>query len=87
MFLNARVSVETLNLKYRAVHLNTFLFCECLRGVAVFKSDNISTISILKEYLSKAATEQRVQVNFNFGMKVCFSSSNKKFAMSLPLAY
>ena len=38
------------------------------RGEAVFRSDNISTISVLKEVISKLAAQRRTQVNFSYGI-------------------
>lgn len=36
---------------------------DCSKGEAVFRSDNISTISILKDVLSKEATKKKMKLN------------------------
>lgn len=36
-------------------------------GEGCFKSDNISTISILKDVLSKEATKRKINLNISFG--------------------
>ena len=37
------------------------------KGEASFKSDNISTISILKDFLTKEATKKRISLNISCG--------------------
>jgi Bardet-Biedl syndrome 7 protein len=37
------------------------------KGEATFKSDNISTISILKDFLTKEATKKRINLNIECG--------------------
>lgn len=39
------------------------------KGEGVFKSDNISTISILKDVLSKEATKRKINLNISYGKK------------------
>lgn len=43
--------------------INTYLQLQCIYGPgeAVFRSDNISTISILKDVLTKEATRKKVR--------------------------
>ena len=38
------------------------------KGEAIFKSDNISTISILKDVLSKEATKRKINLNISYGL-------------------
>ncbi len=38
------------------------------KGEVVFRSDNMSTISVLKEVLSKEATKKNVSVKITHGM-------------------
>ena len=45
--------------------LDTILLCEYSKGSGVFKSDNISTISILKDFLTKEATKKRIQLDIS----------------------
>ena len=40
------------------------------QGEAYFKSDNISTISILKDFLTKEATKKRISLSIDCGKLV-----------------
>lgn len=44
-----------------------FLFFFFSKGEGNFKSDNISTISILKDVLSKEATKRKINLNISYG--------------------
>ncbi|XP_074649766.1 BBSome complex member BBS7-like [Tubulanus polymorphus] len=46
--------------------LNTQLQCIYQKGEAIFKSDNISTISILKDVLSKEATKKKIRLDITY---------------------
>ncbi|ESP04393.1 hypothetical protein LOTGIDRAFT_223884 [Lottia gigantea] len=46
--------------------LDTQLQCSYRKGEAIFKSDNISTISILKDVLSKEATKKKIRLDINY---------------------
>lgn len=48
------------------INLYAFLTCSS-KGEANFKSDNISTISILKDVLSKEATKRKINLNTSYG--------------------
>ena len=37
------------------------------KGEALFRSDNISTISILKDVLTKEATKRKINLNISYG--------------------
>ena len=37
------------------------------KGEAIFKSDNISTISILKDVLTKEATKKKIRLEISYG--------------------
>ena len=41
------------------------LTCTYSKGSGVFKSDNISTISILKDFLTKEATKKKIQLDIS----------------------
>lgn len=43
--------------------------CRFRKGEAIFRSDNISTISILKDVLTKEATKRKINLNISFGKK------------------
>lgn len=47
--------------------INDYCFVSS-KGDANFKSDNISTISILKDVLSKEATKRKINLNISYGM-------------------
>lgn len=38
------------------------------KGEAIFRSDNISTISILKDVLTKEATKKKISLNITYGI-------------------
>lgn len=44
-----------------------FLFGDFSKGEGHFKSDNISTISILNDVLSKEATKRKINLNISYG--------------------
>ena len=44
---------DTTSITFISTFLDTLLICEYSKGLGVFKSDNISTISILKDFLTK----------------------------------
>jgi Bardet-Biedl syndrome 7 protein len=50
---------------FTSTFLDTLLECKNKKGSAVFRSDNISTISILKDVLSKEATKKQLNLNIN----------------------
>uniref|UniRef100_A0A336LLY4 CSON007521 protein n=1 Tax=Culicoides sonorensis TaxID=179676 RepID=A0A336LLY4_CULSO len=56
---------ENVPLLFKHVFVTTILNCEFNKGVAEFKSDNLSTISILKEYLTKEATKKRIKLEIS----------------------
>lgn len=64
---------------FKFVHLKFFFLCR--KGEGCFKSDNISTISILKDVLSKEATKRKINLNISYG-KTFFS-----ILLSLTLFY
>jgi len=41
----------------------------CRRGEVVFRSDNLSTISVLREVLSKEATQRKISVKITHGQQ------------------
>ncbi len=52
---------------FKNIFLDTFLVCKYSKGHSEFKSDNISTISILKDFLTKQATTRHVKIELNLG--------------------
>ncbi|XP_035903414.1 Bardet-Biedl syndrome 7 protein-like [Anopheles stephensi] len=50
---------------FRHVFIGTMLVCEYGKGEATFRSDNISTISILKDFITKEATKKRIKLEIS----------------------
>merc|ERR1712232_597161 len=51
---------------FRNAFLGSLLSCKYANKKAIFKSDSISTIAILKEVLTKLATDRKISVNTKF---------------------
>jgi Bardet-Biedl syndrome 7 protein len=58
-----RINTESGKLYFTNMFLKTFLTCEYSKDKAVFKSDSVSTISILKETITKEATSKKISIN------------------------
>uniref|UniRef100_A0A182QGI9 Bardet-Biedl syndrome 7 protein homolog n=1 Tax=Anopheles farauti TaxID=69004 RepID=A0A182QGI9_9DIPT len=50
---------------FQHVFIGTLLICEYGKGEAVFRSDNISTVSILKDFITKEATKKRIKLEIS----------------------
>uniref|UniRef100_A0A182K4S1 RWD domain-containing protein n=1 Tax=Anopheles christyi TaxID=43041 RepID=A0A182K4S1_9DIPT len=50
---------------FRHVFIGTLLICEYGKGEATFRSDNITTISILKDFITKEATKKRIKLEIS----------------------
>ncbi|ERE90914.1 putative Bardet-Biedl syndrome 7 protein like protein [Cricetulus griseus] len=57
---------ESATFYFQNTFLDTQLECVYRKGEGVFKSDNISTISILKDVLSKEATKRKINLNISY---------------------
>lgn len=55
---------ETNILMFCSSFLETVIHCTFSKGEAIFKSDNISSIAILKDYLSREATRKKIKLDF-----------------------
>ncbi|XP_028401349.1 Bardet-Biedl syndrome 7 protein homolog isoform X1 [Dendronephthya gigantea] len=53
---------------FLSTFLDTQLDCQYTKGEAIFRSDNISTISILKDVLTKEATKRKISLNISFDL-------------------
>lgn len=53
---------------FLSTFLDTQLDCQYTKGDALFRSDNISTISILKDVLTKEATKRKINLNISFDL-------------------
>lgn len=51
---------------FSSTFLDTQLSCQYKKGEAIFKSDNVSTISILKDVLSKEATKKKIRLDVSY---------------------
>lgn len=49
------------------------------KGEATFKSDNVSTISVLKEFLSKEATKKKIKIEINTSINFLLSGGGLIF--------
>lgn len=54
-------------LLFKNVFLETFLICKYSKGDAEFCSDNISTISIIKDFITKEATTKHIKIELSLG--------------------
>lgn len=59
---------NTNNFIFKNVFLGTYLICKYSKGDAEFKSDNISTISVIKDFITKEATTRHIKIELNFSM-------------------
>jgi len=55
-------------LMYQSVFLNTQLKCTYQKGEVEFQSDNISTISIVKEVMSREATRKKIALKIRYNL-------------------
>lgn len=47
---------------FKNVFLGTVLVCKYAKGEAEFRSDNVSTVSIIKDFVTKEATTKHIKV-------------------------
>jgi len=62
----ARLQEREVSMNFRNCFLGTILSAEYRKGEAVFKSDSVSTIAILKEVITRQATALKIRVNLSF---------------------
>lgn len=60
---------DTASFQFVSTFLNTQLDCTYRKGEAIFRSDNISTISILKDVLSKEATNKKIRLDITYDVQ------------------
>lgn len=62
----------------------SIFICKISKGEGHFRSDNISTISILSDVLSKEATKKKINLNISYGEYtfICYFISNVKCLFS-----
>ena len=61
----------------------TSILYDYRKGEAIFKSDNISTISILKDFLTKEATKKKISLDISCGKKEFYVEFLKSKSSSL----
>lgn len=49
-------------LLFKNVFVETFLVCKYSKGEAEFRSDNVTTISIVKDFVTKEATTKHIKI-------------------------
>ncbi|GAB6029517.1 Bardet-Biedl syndrome 7 protein, variant 2 [Chamberlinius hualienensis] len=60
-------STTSMTFTYISTFLHTKLHCFYRKGEAVFRSENLSTISILKDVLTKEATKKKMRLDISCG--------------------
>ncbi|XP_070507976.1 BBSome complex member BBS7-like [Chironomus tepperi] len=61
-------STEENVLIFKNIFIDTYLICKYAKGEAEFKSDNISTISVVKDYLTKEATTRHIKIELQMNI-------------------
>lgn len=64
-----RLNTEEASVAFKSTFLDTVLLCDYTRGRGVFKSDSISVISIIKEVITKEATQKKTQINIQLDIQ------------------
>ncbi|XP_033106003.1 Bardet-Biedl syndrome 7 protein homolog isoform X2 [Anneissia japonica] len=57
---------DSINFHFMSTFLETQLDCLYKKGEGIFRSDNISTISIMKDVLTKEATKRKINLNISY---------------------
>jgi len=64
-----RVQENICELTFRNAFLGSVVICTYQKGEAVFRSDSMSTIAIIKEVVTKEATARKVKISIQFDLK------------------
>jgi len=67
--LPSRPTHDEMSIAYRSTFVGTLLLGRYQKGFASFKSDSITTISVLKDLITKEATARKIQVAINVDVK------------------
>lgn len=67
--LPSRPTDDEMVICYRSTFVGTQLYGRYSKGTAIFRSDSITTISVLKDIISKEATGKKIQVSMNVDVK------------------
>jgi Bardet-Biedl syndrome 7 protein len=65
----SRLTGEAASVAFRNTFLGTLLLCDYAKGEATFSSDSLTSLSIVKEVVSKEATTRKVQIQINVDAK------------------
>lgn len=69
-------STEENVLIFKNLFVETYLICRYAKGEAEFKSDNISTISVIKDYMTKEATTRHIKIELQMSELNYFTNFN-----------
>ncbi|CAE7785203.1 BBS7 [Symbiodinium sp. CCMP2592] len=67
--LPSRPTDDEMVISYRSTFVGTQLYGRYSKGTAIFRSDSITTIGVLKDIITKEATAKKVQVSMNVDVK------------------
>lgn len=67
--LPSRPNEEDVTVAYRNTFIGSWLTGRYAKGSAIFKSDSIITISVLKDVISKEATNRKIQMSIGVDVK------------------
>lgn len=65
----ARLPGEEASFIFRNAFLDTVLLCDYCKGEATFRSDSLTTLSIVKEVVTKEATSRKIQIQISIDAK------------------
>merc|ERR1740120_271978 len=67
--LPSRPTDDEMIIMYRSTFVGTMLYARYSKGSAVFKSDSITTISVLKDLISREATARKIMINISVDVR------------------
>merc|ERR1719387_1495810 len=67
--LPSRPTDEEIVIAYKSTFVGTFLYGKYSRGYATFRSDSVSTIGVLKDLITREATNVKMQVNVSVDVR------------------
>merc|ERR1740120_269667 len=67
--LPSRPTDDEMIIMYRSTFVGTMLYARYSKGSATFRSDSITTISVLKDLISREATARKIMINISVDVK------------------
>jgi len=67
--LPSRPTDDEMIIAYRSTFVGTYLYGKYAKGYAVFRSDSISTISVLKDSITREATSRKINMSINVDVR------------------